>query len=314
MKNIYNFLLNWHKLFRSEHALITFLGVLVGAILSMRGWASSRSPIPGDFFNFYPGSEVSGLIPFSSLGFLFLAVGPALITLAAFALNDYFGYETDKANKRSDRPLVSGKIKREHALYAALFLFAAGLACTYFVNFTVFLLSLVYVVLCFLYDTFLKKLPLIGNVFIGLTMAAPFIYGQLTAYPEFVFASPSGLLVAIAFLVGIGRELLITLRDVEGDKKIGANTLPMILGGKNTVYLSTIFILVAIGLALIPTLYAPLSYVAFLVPTVLLLLFTVYKALKSQDAVTLKQCGKYSLYALMAGVLAFFALAVNIYG
>ncbi len=279
----------WHRLFRTEHALITFIGVAAGAFLAV-------------------GSSTDKFLP----GFLiFLAVsalGPALITLAAFALNDYFGYETDRVNKRKDRPIVSGEIKRNHALYAALTLFALGLIATYFVNFTVFLLSLLYVVLCFAYDTFLKKLPLLGNVFIALTMAGPLVYGNLAVYAS--LSSTVVLLAVIAFLVGLGRELLNTLRDVQGDKKIGATTLPMLLGGKNTVLLSSLFIIAAVLLSFVPLSSAPFLYVVPLIPCDFLLLLTVYKVLKSQDNVTLKQCRNYTLFALVFGVVAFLSLAV----
>ncbi len=260
--------------------MITFIGVLVGALL-----VTSYSHF-----------------------FLFAALGPALITLGAFALNDYFGYKTDKANKRKDRPIVSGAISKQQALYASIILFVSGLALTFFVNLTVFFLSLLYVGLSILYDSFLKKLPLLGNVFIGLTMAGPFIYGNLTVSTQL---SPVVLLLsAIAFLVGIGRELLNTLRDVEGDAKIGAKTLPMLLGAKKTAFLASLFILTAVALTFIPFSNAPFSYAFLVIFADLLLLLTVYKVIKNQDVNTLKQCRNYTLLALLLGVLAFLALAV----
>ncbi len=304
MVKIFETISAWHRLFRSEHALITFLGVLVGAMLGIRDFR-----IPIDAFSV---NSIAGLdLPFF-LWIIVAAIGPALITLAAFALNDYFGYETDRANKRKDRPIVAGEIKRQHALYAALVLFAVGLYLTYLVNFTVFALSAVYVALCFLYDNFLKKLPLAGNAFIALTMSGPFIYGSLTVSTG---VSPVvALLAAIAFLVGLGRELLNTLRDIEGDKKIGASTLPMLLGGKNTAILSSLLIISAVLLSLLPFfgsyLRAPFFYAVFLIPCNVLLLLTVYKALKSQDNLSLKQARNYTLAALGCGVLAFLSLAV----
>ncbi|MFH0713632.1 MAG: UbiA family prenyltransferase [Candidatus Micrarchaeota archaeon] len=282
MKNLSEIILNWHSLFRTEHALITFIGVIVGQLLVVRSF---------------------------SLSLLFPALGPALITLAAFALNDYFGYETDKANARKDRPLVNGAIAKSHALYAAFVLFVVGLALTYLINLLVFALALVYVVLSIAYDPILKKLPLLGNAFIALSMAAPFLYGNLAVSP--VVVQLVVLICSIAFLVGVGRELLITLRDVKGDKKIGATTLPMLIGAKATVVLSAVFILAAIALSIVPLLSSfSLTYFVFLVPCVLLLLLTIYKALKSQEVVMLKQCRNYTLFALLFGVVAFLALAL----
>ncbi|MBI4406408.1 UbiA family prenyltransferase [Candidatus Micrarchaeota archaeon] len=293
--NFMNTLNAWHRLFRSEHALIAFIGVLVGGLLVNRSFSPSL---------------------------LFPAIGPALIVLAAFALNDYFGFETDKANKRRDRPIVSGEITRGQALVASFSLFAVGLALAYLVNFTVFVLSLVYVFLSIIYDPVLKKLPLIGHVFIALSMAGPFIYGNLAVTSSISISGLVFLLALIAFFAGIGRELLITLRDVEGDKKIGANTLPMILGPGKTVVLAAFFIALAIALSILPVLtfiyllsnnfFSPASalYTFFIAITDFLMLFVIYKAVKSQRVDTLKQCGKLSLYALGTGVIAFLALAV----
>ena len=286
---------DWHMLFRTEHALITFFGVLVGELLVTRSF---------------------------SLSLLFPTIGPVLITLAAFVINDYFGLKTDKANGRRDRPLVSGKIKPETALYAAIVLFAFGLAFTWFVNTFVFLLAAVYVFLTLLYDNVFKKLPLVGNLFIALTMTAPFIYGNFAVANDFV---PSVILIVIiAFLTGTGRELIITLRDVVGDKRAGGTTLPMLIGPKNTVILSAILVSIAVLLSFVPLLSflnflpflektssnAEVLYVGLVSISDYLLLTAVFKTLKSQDLFTLKECRNKTLLALVIGVLAFLGFAL----
>src|SRR3989338_6106650 len=72
---------DWVALTRAEHALIVVMAVVASEFVVSKRF----SP---DFF--------------------FPALGPALITLGAFAWNDYFGLKTDAALKRFDRPLVSG--------------------------------------------------------------------------------------------------------------------------------------------------------------------------------------------------------------
>ena len=282
-------------LFRTEHALITFFGVLVGELLVTRSF---------------------------SLSLLFPTIGPVLITLAAFVINDYFGLKTDKANGRRDRPLVSGKIKPETALYAAIVLFAFGLAFTWFVNSLVFILAAVYVFLTLLYDNVFKKLPLVGNLFIALTMTAPFVYGNFAVAN---FLLPSVMLISIiAFLTGTGCELIITLRDVAGDKRAGGTTLPMLIGPKNTVILSAVLISMAVLLSFAPLLSflnilpflekttsdAQVLYVALVSICDYLLLTAVFITLKSQDLVTLKECRNKTLLALAIGVLAFLSFAL----
>ena len=192
---------DWWRLARGEHALITFVAVVVGGLLATRSFSAQL---------------------------LFAAIGPALITLASFIINDYFDLVSDREMKRKERPLVSGKIKFSHALYASLTLFVLGVAATIPFGATAFLIALVYAVLAFLYSFKLKRMPLVGNLFVATSMAIPFIYGNVAAgvalrYIVAVFA-------LIAFVVGVGREFFLTTRDVKGDRKLGSKTLPMVIG------------------------------------------------------------------------------------
>lgn len=261
--------------------------------------------------------ESLGLTPLSSLVLIALTgIGPALITAGAFALNDYHGFETDRINKRRDRPIVSGEIKRSHALLAAVALIIIGLLFSLLAGFYGFLIALVFALLSFAYDPFLKKLPLAGNIFIAFSMSAPFLYGALAgifyfnplgSIPELVL-----LLTAIAFLAGVGRELLKTLADVKGDKAIGATTLPMVIGARNTVYFAGLCFVAAILLSLVPlSSQFNLFYAIPIALCDLLLLYSATQAIKSPGNVTvLRKARNYTLAAMGAGVVGFLSLAL----
>jgi 4-hydroxybenzoate polyprenyltransferase len=272
----------WIKLARAEHGLLTAIAVIIGEIIAAKGFCS---------------------------GFIYPAIGPALITLAAFVTNDYFDYETDKANKRRDRPLVSGKIKKKDALAAAVFFYCAGLLATMF-HPIAFLIALIYAVFSVAYTPLLKKKPLVGNVYIASTMAIPFIYGNVVV--SGILAQEIVLLSSIAFLSGVGREFLNTLRDVKGDKKIGAMTLPMFVGAKATVLLASLLILAAVFLSFIP-LQEKIVY-SYLIPVIVadaLFVYAVLIALLRQDVASLKKCRNLTLMALFFGLVAFLALALS---
>lgn len=272
----------WWTLFRAEHSVIVALAVIVSQFVATKQL---------------------------SWGFLYPALGPVLITLGAFAWSDYFGLGTDRALKRKERPLVSGKINPRQALWAGLILMIAGVSLTYFVNSNAFMVAFAYTLASFLYDPFLKKRPLLGNAFIASSMSISFIYGNLAVSPT--LNANVLLYAAVAFLAGFGRELVITLRDVEGDRKIGATTLPMLLGPRKTVVLASVLIYFAIFLSLIP-LMASLNwvYLVLVVVTSALFLAGTYYILLSQRLENLKKARNVTLYGLLVGVLAFAALGL----
>jgi geranylgeranylglycerol-phosphate geranylgeranyltransferase len=272
---------DWIALTRAEHAVIVAIAIIASEFVVSKRFSYSQM--------------------------LFPAIGPALITLGSFAWNDYFGVKTDRAMKRFERPLVSGKIGRKTAFYAAILLFVLGLAAALFVNQTVFAIAALFTIASMLYDPILKKIPLLGNAFIASAMSISFLYGN------YVFSETLNpfvlLFVAISFFAGLGRELTITLRDVEGDKKIGAKTLPMLIGAKKTVILASVLFHLAVVLSLAPL--AQEIKIAYLIPiaiTGVLFLLSAWTITFSQTTRVLKKARNYTLYGLLIGVIAFATL------
>ncbi len=299
---------DWLHLMRAEHALMTFFAVIIAEMIITH--ASLPPAFPAHWL-------ALGFPAFAA----FSALGPSLITAASFILNDVQGFSSDYANKRWERPLVRGVIARRKALHAAIILFALGIVLTWFVNPFAFLIALGFSILAIAYDPIFKKKPFLGNAYIASTMAIPFIYGNVavsvsaqtfTLPPQVAIDQTIVFLSLLAFTVGLGRELIITLRDVKGDRKTGATTLPMILGAKNTVYLSSFFILSAIALSLAPMIRQFNPYYAFFISiTDALLLLVVYKTLTDASEHSLKACRNYSLLALIIGLFAFSTLAFS---
>ncbi|HLD76287.1 MAG TPA: UbiA family prenyltransferase, partial [Candidatus Norongarragalinales archaeon] len=140
-------------------------------------------------------------------------------------------------------------------------------------------------------------------------MSVSFLYGNLAVSNVL---QPNVLLyAAVAFFAGLGRELVITLRDVEGDKKIGARTLPMILGPKKTVMMTSVLITIGVFFSLIPLLHP--VHPAYLVAVIItdgLFLAGSYYALLSQKRETLQKARHLTLYGMLKGVAAFAALGL----
>ncbi|HIH20602.1 TPA: UbiA family prenyltransferase [Candidatus Micrarchaeota archaeon] len=280
MKHRFGSLKDWLALTRAEHAVIVLIAVMASEFVVSKRFSSD---------------------------FLFPALGPALITLGAFAWNDYFGIKTDKALKRMDRPLVSGKINSRIAFHIAIALFALGVFLTLFVNQTVFLIAIAFAVLSMLYDPVLKKIPLLGNAFIASSMSISFLYGNyavVSTLNSFVL-----LFSAIAFAGGLGRELVLTLRDVKGDEKIGAKTLPMLLGHFKTIVLASVLFHLAVVMSLVPLATdRNLGYMVFIGITDVLFLISAWTLTFNQSRPMLEKVRNYTLWGLLSGVVAFAAL------
>ena len=120
---------NWWKLTRAEHGLIVFLAVIVSQFVTTKTLSAAM---------------------------VWPAIGPMFITWGAFAWNDYFGYKSDKALNRKDRPLVAGTIKPRAALWIGSALMLLGVALTYPVGVMAFAIAAIYTVLS---TTFLKTRP-----------------------------------------------------------------------------------------------------------------------------------------------------------
>ncbi len=198
----------WWKLTRFDHALMYAFAVLLGMMMS------------------------SGRVVFSAL------LIPVFAEMGAFALNDVVDVESDRLNNRK-RPLVEGTISRAQALWFSVvcLLLAVVLAFVLFGG-AVFWLTVVLVVLAILYNIYLKKVALVGNAYIGFTMAIPFIFGALCVKAS--IAQWLYMFCGAVFLVGVGREVIKDISDVTGDKASGGRTLPMLIGTRNAAIFSLV--------------------------------------------------------------------------
>jgi geranylgeranylglycerol-phosphate geranylgeranyltransferase len=157
---------------------------------------------------------ISGFIPKAPILALSI-ITPIFVSMGSFAINDYYDVEADRANKRTDRPIVSGAIKKNDALKIALACFVIGVAASIFINASAFLIALIFALLAILYSYRLKDMLLVGNSYIAFSMVIPFIYGS------YVVSSNPGidiLLISIViFLAGLAREIHGMIRDYSGD-------------------------------------------------------------------------------------------------
>lgn len=96
----------------------------------------------------------------------YLLLASSFLYSAGMALNDYFDYRVD-LKERPKRPIPSGRIRRQEALWLGIFLLAAGIFSVYYVRVESFFISLLLAVFIFLYNAGLKNHPWLGPVNMG---------------------------------------------------------------------------------------------------------------------------------------------------
>jgi geranylgeranylglycerol-phosphate geranylgeranyltransferase len=285
-----NFITEFLKMTRFEHAIMYALAVLIAETIALGSVPPLDDPV-----------------------ILISLIVPILIEMAAFSLNDYLDIETDRINNKKT-PLVKGTISPKFALYFSFIAFIVSTGLAFFINFTVFVFVLLFNILAILYNWKLKDMPLAGNIFIGLSMAIPFLLGNLVVYPWLL---PIPVILAIlAFIAGVAREIVKSAEDMEGDVKARrSKTLPVVIGEKPAVIVASILYILFIPLTFAPFfvgLGLNLLSLAIIVVADGILLGTVILLLKNPSPESYKIARKFTLAVFAAGMIAILFASLSI--
>jgi geranylgeranylglycerol-phosphate geranylgeranyltransferase len=276
------------RLFRIEHAAMLAVAALLAEFLVSGALSIPLPALP--------------LIIFS------LAV-PVFIEMGSFALNDYLDIETDRANKREDRPIASGEIKKEHALYAAVLCYVVGIAASFPLSQYALAITLIFALLSVAYDFKLKELPLVGNICIALSMAIPFLFGNFVLTGTVYL--PTLAIGLVAMVAGLGREIIKSTEDMQGDvEHRDARTLPVVIGRKNAMLFAAVCYAALVPLSFVPFelgMKASIVSLGLISITAMAFLAMALSAVRDQGQENLIALRKSSLLTLAAGLLGYAA-------
>ncbi len=204
----------------------------------------------------------------SEMHFLFLVLSTVFITAAGYVINDYFDTKTDLIN-RPETVVVGRTIPRRTAIILHWILNVLGVMFGVIVSFGISkpFLSLVFLFIpgmLWFYSTTYKRQFLIGNIIVSaLTALVPLMVllfelpKLYEAYWQILIFTPStfnnvvywvGGYAIFAFLLTLFREIVKDVEDFEGDIEFGRNTLPVVMGVKNTKMVTAGIILFTIVL------------------------------------------------------------------
>lgn len=208
----------------------------------------------------------------NTLGIILLIIATVCIAAAGNVINDINDIETDIVNK--PKKIIVGKSISEKTAYNHFIIFnVIGVGVGYYLSNSVgrsgfFSLFVIISVLLYVYSTYLKQLLLIGNVVISVLVALSILIvgvfeliPNITEQNQIIQLSYFKIILNyayMAFILNLIREIAKDAEDMEGDIKVGMNTVPIIIGKNNTNYVLlglSLITLFAIGLYVVDSLY-----------------------------------------------------------
>jgi len=177
------------------------------------------------------------------VNFSLLIISSIFIAAAGYVINDYFDLNIDRINKPG-RLIIQKYISRRWAIVWHFFLSMAGVAIGFYLDLAshVTLLgfsNLICACLLFIYSISLKKKLLSGNILISLLTAWTVLV--VTWCEARFFFNPADvnirkiiritfLYAGFAFIISLIREAIKDIEDIEGDRKYGCKTMPILWG------------------------------------------------------------------------------------
>lgn len=206
-----------------------------------------------DYFSLVTFSHTIFALPFALLGY-FLAVSQPDISFkwetfvyvilcmvlarnAAMAFNRYLDRDIDGKNPRTAvREIPAGKISERSALLFVVFNCLAFIGVTYLINPLCFYLSPVALLVILGYSA-TKRFTFLCHFVLGLGLSLAPLGAYLAAGGG--FDTVPLMLSAVVLLWVSGFDIIYALQDEKFDRSLNLNSVPVKLGGKNALNLST---------------------------------------------------------------------------
>ncbi len=223
----------------------------------------------GIFQKVYKGNDV---YQGESRQFLLIVIASVFIAAAGYIINDYFDLNIDQVNKPG-KVVVNVIINRRWVIFWHMFLSLLGffftvLALPLTEYWHLVLANLASIILLWFYSTNFKKQLLIGNIVISVLTAWVIMIVYLSKYPlhisklldidrnEIRLFRFTVLYACFAFVISLIREVVKDMEDMEGDRKYGCRTMPIVWGLNASKVFVAVWLIVLIAALIILQLYA----------------------------------------------------------
>ncbi|UCC92097.1 MAG: UbiA family prenyltransferase [Candidatus Aenigmatarchaeota archaeon] len=183
-------------------------------MLELLGMVRPLNGVMGMVGVFIGGLIAVGFQSVYTIPFFFGLVAVFLITGAGNVFNDYVDVEADRVN-RPRSPIPSGRVSRGSALAFSLMLFVLGNFCALMINGLCFTIAMINSFLLIMYSVSFQHKILLGNLTIGYLVGSVFLFGGAV----FLEIRLVLILMVLATLSTISREIVKDMEDIQGDRK-----------------------------------------------------------------------------------------------
>lgn len=254
---------------------------------------------------------------------IWLIIASVLIAGGGYIINDYFDRNIDLINKPAAN-VLNKIINRRWAIIWHLVLSIAGILATAiavsFQKWYLIFANIICVILLWLYSTSFKRQLLVGNIVISILTAwtvlilffakVPFNAAFGATEPETIkFFRISFLYAGFAFVISLIREAIKDVEDLEGDRRYGCKTLPIVAGVNATRIYTSVWLVVIIAALLILGLYVlqfnwwwAVIYNLLLVILPLGILFI--RNLRASTTIEYKHLSNLAKWIMLSGILS----------
>ncbi|MDV3427904.1 MAG: UbiA family prenyltransferase [Bacillota bacterium] len=212
------------QLFRPELSCAAGISVIAGELIALGRFPSILNLLYGFTCGFFISS-------------------PALI------LNDYFDLKVDRINA-PNRPLPSGIITPAEVIALTIFAAVLGLASSALMGVYALIISIILLIIGFLYNWKLKETGLPGNLLVSFSVAATYILGGIAVL------NPWNKIVItfsiMVFFIDLGEEISADAMDIDGDRMRNSKSIAIRMGRKFALNAAGILFFIAIIISLIP--------------------------------------------------------------
>jgi 4-hydroxybenzoate polyprenyltransferase len=259
--------------------------------------------------------------------FILLVLSLALIYAGGYIINDYFDINIDQINKPG-KVIVFELISRRWVIFWHMFLSLLGFFLTIYAvpiaeYWHLILGNLITILLLWFYSTNFKKKLLIGNVIISLLTAWSIGLIFLSKFPvsmnDFIttdlsktrFSRYAILYISFAFIISLIREVIKDMEDIEGDRKYGCRTMPIVWGINASKVFVTVWIIVLVAILVVLQFYVlPFGWwhlvlycLCLIIAPLIWIINKLFKAQSSKDFHLLSSVVK---WVMLTGIISMF--------
>ena len=259
--------------------------------------------------------------------FLLIVISYVFIAAAGYIINDYFDLNIDQINK-PDKVIVAKVISRRWVLLWHICLSLVAIIMTIYVDDKAHnkhlpsLAATGCVVLLFFYSTTLKKKFLIGNVLVAAITAWVIPVLTLCEANHLILLNKipvnfdneklvrvTFLYTGFAFIISLIREVIKDMEDIDGDRRFGCKTMPIVWGINATKVFVAVWLIVLIAVLSAAQFYViqfkwwisiVYSFILIIVP----LCYILKKLFKAQSALDFHTLSSTIKLVMFTGILS----------